>query len=347
MITVELARALLDGRGAVAAGGRRPVRHRRRAAHRARSSGSATSPSRCTPTAASHCSASTARRSGRSTPSPSTRRSGCPARTSCASSSGTASRRVRRTEDGLGGLVCRRAGLRAHRHRRRPRVRLRPGPAHPLTPGVSARPRRGGRADGSPASSRPQCHEAGGGDAPVRDQRLRLVPKTERVISRPSTVPAERSIDLKALDFTTDSTTPGSAAAGARPARPRPLGGRGVLGRLLLGGEALLLRRRGGRRAHLGVLGLDAPRPSPPRSARPPPCRASRTPTRARASVAYFGGERRRRDGLGEQRLGRRRHERLRRAHPGPGHGGRRALLGQHVMTASPVPSWVSSSSRS
>ena len=30
------------------------------------------------------------------------------------------------------------------------------------------------------------------------------MPKIERVISRPSTVPAERSADLNALDFTTD-----------------------------------------------------------------------------------------------------------------------------------------------
>src|SRR5580765_424442 len=45
----------------------------------------------------------------------------------------------------------------------------------------------------------------------------REVPKIERVISRPSTVPAERSADLNALDLTTCSTMLGSAL-GARGA---------------------------------------------------------------------------------------------------------------------------------
>lgn len=46
-------------------------------------------------------------------------------------------------------------------------------------------------------------------------RRRRAVPKMLRVISRPSTVPAERSIDVNAPDSTTCWTRPGSCGAGA------------------------------------------------------------------------------------------------------------------------------------
>src|ERR1044072_341823 len=61
----------------------------------------------------------------------------------------------------------------------------------------------------------------GGGVAAGGQRERRAVPKIERVISRPMTVPAERTIDLKALDFTTCSTILGSSFAG-RGARAGP-----------------------------------------------------------------------------------------------------------------------------